>query len=256
VKDTSFCSKIQLNIRGKLVEWNGPVVMGILNITPDSFYSVSRVEGSSAVEAAAEMIEDGAQILDIGGYSSRPGADDISIQEEIDRVLPVIESVCKAIPDVIISIDTFRTEVAEAALNAGAGIINDISGGQHDTSMYELAADQMAPYIMMHMRGTPQTMQNLTDYDNLIMDVNRYFSERILLAKKAGVKDIIIDPGFGFSKTLEQNYMLMRKLELLHLHDTPILVGVSRKSMIYKKTGYHSRSKFEWDNGLEYARTF
>ncbi|MEZ4923897.1 MAG: dihydropteroate synthase [Crocinitomicaceae bacterium] len=237
MKDTSFCSKIQLNIRGKLVEWNGPVVMGILNATPDSFYSFSRVNEQSIVDAAGEMLEDGADILDIGGYSSRPGADEVSEQEEIDRVIPAIEAVLRSNPDTILSVDTFRPRVAKLALETGAGIINDITGGQFDTDIFKVAGENMAPYILMHMRGTPQTMQKLTDYGNLMLEIQQYFSQQVKKAKDAGVKDIILDPGFGFSKTLDQNYQLMHNLDLLHLHDLPILVGISRKSMIYKKLG-------------------
>lgn len=234
VKDTFFCSKIQLNIRGKLIQWDGPVVMGILNVTPDSFYSISRVSGQSIVDAAEEMLDDGAKILDIGGYSSRPGATDISENEEIDRVVPAIGAILKSRPEAIISIDTFRPNVAREALKAGAGIINDISGGQYDETIYDLAAEAHAPYILMHMRGTPQTMQQLTEYGHLIMDIQKYFSERISVAKKAGVKDIILDPGFGFSKTVQQNFQLLKQFDLLHLHGCTLLAGMSRKSMIYK----------------------
>ncbi|MCB9223222.1 MAG: dihydropteroate synthase [Crocinitomicaceae bacterium] len=211
--------------------------MGILNATPDSFYSFSRVNEQSIVDAAGEMLEDGADILDIGGYSSRPGADEVSEQEEIDRVIPAIESVLRSNPDIIISVDTFRPRVAKLALEAGAGIINDITGGQFDTDIFKVAGENMAPYILMHMRGTPQTMQKLTDYGNLMLEIQQYFSQQVKKAKDAGVKDILLDPGFGFSKTLDQNYQLMHHLDLLHLHDLPILVGISRKSMIYKKLG-------------------
>jgi dihydropteroate synthase len=181
------------------------------------------------------MLTEGATILDIGGYSSRPGAKDISNQEEIDRIAPVIEAVSGAFPDAIISIDTFRSEVANIALDAGAGIINDISGGRQDEAIFKIAAQHQAPYILMHMRGTPQNMQDKVEYTDLIKDIQAYFSNRISSARSAGVKDIIIDPGFGFSKTVEQNFALMKQLEMLHLHNAPLLVGISRKSMIYKK---------------------
>jgi dihydropteroate synthase len=212
--------------------------MGILNVTPDSFYAESRKENESELlETAKRMISEGASILDIGGYSSRPGAEHVSTEVELERVIPAIKLLCSEIQDVIISIDTFRSEVADAALKAGAVMVNDISGGQADDKMFEVVAKHSAPYILMHMRGTPQNMQDDTTYDNLIKDINYFFSIQIRKALDAGVKDIILDPGFGFSKTTDQNYELMQKLEMMHLLEKPLLVGISRKSMIYKKLG-------------------
>lgn len=210
--------------------------MGILNVTPDSFYERSRMDNSeNLVQTAKQMIREGAIILDIGGYSSRPGADEVSIEEEINRVVPAIKLLASEIKDVIISIDTFRSEVAEAALKAGALMVNDISGGRLDDKMFEVVAHYSVPYVLMHMKGTPQNMQSETIYKNLVMDINFFFSEQIEKAVAAGIHDIILDPGFGFSKTKEQNYKLMSQLEMLHLLDKPLLVGVSRKSMIYKE---------------------
>ncbi|MEX1002946.1 MAG: dihydropteroate synthase [Crocinitomicaceae bacterium] len=227
-----------LNVKGNLKTFNGPVVMGILNVTPDSFYEQSRVRDESEVlEKVEKMIRDGAEIVDIGGYSSRPGAKDISEEEELNRVVKVITAVRATYTDLLISIDTFRPAVAEAAILAGADMINDITGGQYDEEMYRLAAHYQTPYILMHMRGTPQNMQEMTTYKHLIRDISAYFSEQIIRARKAGVKDIIIDPGFGFSKTIEQNFELMAALDHFQLHDCPVLVGISRKSTIYKTLG-------------------
>jgi dihydropteroate synthase len=238
VKDTFFSSKFAFNSKGILHAFEKPLVMGILNVTPDSFYENSRVQSLEAIlNRAGQMIQEGAAILDIGGYSSRPGATDISIDEEIQRVVEPIEAIKKAYPDTLISVDTFRSKVAEAAIGAGGDLVNDISGGQLDKNMFHTVAKLNCPYILMHMRGTPQNMMQQNDYDDLISAIIHYFSQQILAAEQAGVKDIIIDPGFGFSKNVEQNYELMRQLDLLHIHKKPILVGISRKSMIYKKLG-------------------
>ncbi|MBD3638409.1 MAG: dihydropteroate synthase [Crocinitomicaceae bacterium] len=209
--------------------------MGIINTTPDSFYSKSRVQSEDELlENANKMLEQGAEILDIGGYSSRPGADDISESEEKDRVIHAVEILCKQFPNAYLSIDTFRASVADTALQAGAHIINDISGGHADTVMFETVAEYNAPYIMMHMKGTPQNMVSKASYENLIQELQLYFSEGIQKARAAGIKDIIIDPGFGFSKKISHNFKLMQQLEMLHIHDCPLLIGISRKSLIYK----------------------
>ncbi|NOQ72027.1 MAG: dihydropteroate synthase [Crocinitomix sp.] len=209
--------------------------MGILNATPDSFYSESRVNNLDiALAKAAQMINQGASILDIGGYSSRPGADEVSEKEEIERTADLIAAIKKEHPEILISIDTFRSRVAEEAVKKGADLINDISGGQMDARIFEVAAKHSCPYILMHMRGTPANMMKHTNYDHLINEIVHYFSAQIRKAQLAGVKDIIIDPGFGFSKTLEQNFELLNQLELLGFIGKPILAGVSRKSMIYK----------------------
>ena len=212
-----------------------PLVMGILNVTPDSFYDGGHHNTVDlALSKAEEMISQGADIIDIGGYSSRPGAKDISAQEEIDRVVPVIESLSKEHPEITISIDTFRSKVAQFAVHSGANIINDISGGRLDPSMFATAAELHVPYILMHMRGTPQTMTQETTYSNVVDDVISELQEQASAAKQAGISSIIIDPGFGFSKTLNQNYDLLKSMEELKTLDLPLLVGVSRKSMIYK----------------------
>lgn len=236
MKDTFFSSNLKLNIKGILKEFDRPLVMGILNATPDSFYAQSRNQTiESALITAERMIADGAAILDIGGYSSRPGAAYVDETEEIDRILPVIEQLKKALPTCLISIDTFRAKVADLAISNGADIINDISGGQIEPQIFEVAAKHQVPYILMHMRGTPQNMMSDTNYVNLIEEISAYFKVQIAQAEKKGVKDIILDPGFGFSKTLEQNYELLYQFEHLHKLNKPILIGVSRKSMITKK---------------------
>ena len=235
MKDTFFSSDFTFNAKGILHTFEKPIVMGILNITPDSFFAGSRVnEEDGILTRAKDMIDEGASILDIGGYSSRPGAEDISENEEIERIITPILTIRKAFPEVLISVDTFRSKVARAGIEAGANMINDISGGQLDAAMFRTVAELNCPYILMHIRGTPQNMSNNTDYNNIISDLVQYFSKRIALAHSAGIKDIIIDPGFGFSKTVEQNYVVLKSLEYLHVLEKPILLGVSRKSMIYK----------------------
>lgn len=234
-QDTFFSSKKTLNIGGNMMSLETPIVMGILNITPDSFYASSRVSGEDNLFARAEkMIEEGASILDIGGYSSRPGATNITLEEELGRVIPVIKSIKAAFPKTPVSIDTFRYRVAEKALEAGADIINDISAGELDDQMFELVSNSNVPYIIMHMKGNPQTMKSLAKYDNLILEVMDYFQKKIKELKDKGVADIIIDPGFGFAKDIDQNFLLLKKLSEFKLLEVPILVGVSRKSMIYK----------------------
>lgn len=251
MKDTFFSSKLQFNTQGILQTFHQPIVMGIINATPDSFYEDSRSTSEEAVlEQAAKMIADGATILDIGGYSSRPGADDVSENEEIERTEALIYAIRKRFPKQLISIDTFRSKVAQKALEAGAAIINDISGGQADPNIYTIAADYQAPYILMHMKGTPQNMMNNTAYTHLTKDLIYYFSERIALAKKAGVKDIIIDPGFGFSKTIDQNFELLQNIEQLHLLEAPLLIGISRKSMIYKTLETNAKESLNGTNTL------
>lgn len=235
MKDTVFSSEITLNCQGILHEFSNPLIMGIINTTPDSFFEDSRKNSSVEIcTQASKFISEGATIIDVGGYSSRPGAKDISETEELERVLPSIKSIRAAHPNILISIDTFRAKVAEKAIQAGANIINDISGGQAEPSIFKVAATYNAPFIMMHMKGTPQNMQQNTDYTNLLTDLISFFSRQIKVAKKHGVKDIIIDPGLGFSKTLDQNYDIISNLELLSILEYPILIGASRKSMLYK----------------------
>ena len=227
-----------LNCNDTLVDLTTPKVMGIINVTPDSFYAGSKMQTKDAVLGQAEkMLTEGATFLDIGGYSSRPGAEHVSETDELARVLPAIEALINEFPEVYISIDTFRSKVAKKAVEAGAALVNDISAGIMDHAMIPTVAQLQVPYIMMHMKGTPQTMTTQTNYDNLITEVLHYFSERISLARKAGINDLIVDPGFGFSKTRKQSFSLLNNLELFQQLDLPFLVGLSRKSMIYKTLG-------------------
>ncbi len=212
--------------------------MGILNVTPDSFFDGGKHQASQDRQAQVKRIRDeGADIIDIGGYSSRPGAKEVSVKEELERVLSGIATVQEVWPEALISVDTFRAEVAEQAVMTGAQLINDISGGQLDERMFEVVAKYQVPYIMMHMRGRPETMQSLTDYNNLTLEMVTYFQERIKMLKDLGVNDIILDPGFGFAKDLDQNYELLQQLDHFQLLELPLLVGLSRKSMIYKPLG-------------------
>ncbi|WP_256259881.1 dihydropteroate synthase [Winogradskyella luteola] len=209
--------------------------MGILNVTPDSFFDGGQHKNESAILKQAEtMLNEGATFIDIGGYSSRPGSDFVSEEEELNRVIPVIEMILNHFPETLISVDTFRSQIAKKSIEAGAALINDISAGKLDKTMLETVGKLGVPYIMMHMKGNPKTMQQQTDYEDLIKDINLYFAERITKAHAENINDIIIDPGFGFAKTLEQNYVLLNKMNLFQLADKPILVGISRKSMVYK----------------------
>ena len=224
-----------INCKGSLINLSMPKVMGILNITPDSFYDGGKFnEEKSILLQVEKMLYEGATFIDVGAYSSRPGADHVSESEELQRILPIVELLIKHFPNILLSIDTFRSKVAEVCVNSGAAIINDISAGKLDSNMMTAVGKLGVPYIMMHMRGNPQNMQSQTEYKDLIKDITYYFSERIAEARTHQIKDIIIDPGFGFSKTMEQNYQLLNNLDLLNLIELPILVGVSRKSMIYK----------------------
>lgn len=209
--------------------------MGILNLTPDSFYDGGTLKSEAQILIKVEkMIKDGATFIDIGGYSSRPNANHIDANEELNRVLPIVKLLVAQFPDVLISIDTFRSDVAEECLMAGASLINDISAGKIDDKMFSVVREHQVPYIMMHMVGTPQNMDSQTTYNNLTQDLNLYFSERISKARAMGIIDIIIDPGFGFSKTTAQNFKLLNQLNDLEIIGLPILAGLSRKSMIYK----------------------
>lgn len=237
-KDTFFRKKETINAGGKLIDLGVPRVMGIINITPDSFYAGSRKPLlNDALQQASKMLTDGADFLDIGAYSSRPGAEDISAQEEMDRLLPVIELIAANHPEAIISVDTFRSSVAEAAVKAGAHIINDISGGQLDENMFVTVAKLKVPYILMHMKGTPQNMNQLAQYDDIFIEVLDYFASRYHQLKQLGVHDVILDPGFGFAKIPDQSYALMNRLQDFNILELPILAGISRKRMVYKVTG-------------------
>ncbi|MAU26254.1 MAG: dihydropteroate synthase [Muricauda sp.] len=227
-----------INCKGQLIDLARPKVMGILNVTPDSFYDGGKYKSDSAVLAQVEkMLSEGATFIDVGAYSSRPGASHISEEEELKRIVKMVERILEKFPEALLSIDTFRSKVATACLQAGAAIINDISAGNLDGNMLDTIAKFQVPYIMMHMRGTPQTMLEETHYDNVTKEVCLYFSKKIALARAKKLNDIIIDPGFGFSKTLPQNYSLLSHLELLHSLRAPLLVGISRKSMVYKLLG-------------------
>ncbi len=224
-----------INCKGTLIDLSTPKVMGIVNVTPDSFFDGGKLTNSDEIVGQVEkMLQDGATFIDLGGYSSKPGAEFVSETEELNRVVPIVKLLVEKFPDILLSIDTFRSEVAKQTVENGAAIINDISAGLLDEKMLETVAKLQVPYIMMHMKGTPKTMQSLANYDDLLKEMNFYFSERIAKARNFGLNDIIIDPGFGFAKTLEHNYELLHNLELLQFHELPILAGISRKSMIYK----------------------
>ncbi len=237
-KDTFFSQKTTLNCGGKLLDLEHPVVMGILNVTPDSFFAGSRTFSEKTVlERAEKLLSEGAAMLDIGGYSSRPGATDIPEEEEENRIVPAIKSVLRHFPEAVISVDTFRANIAERAVDAGALIINDISGGSLDGRMFAVVAALQVPYIIMHMRGTPQTMQTQTNYKNLMPEMLTYFAAKTAALRQLGVNDIIIDPGFGFAKTVDQSYEVLQNLEALQMLELPVLAGMSRKSMTYKVLG-------------------
>ncbi len=224
-----------LNCKGALIDISKPKVMGILNLTPDSFYDGGKYKSDLDILNHVEsMLKNGATFIDMGAYSSRPNADHINEATELQRILPIIENVLKQFPECLISVDTFRSQVAKKSIEAGAALVNDISAGVLDANMLHTIAQLQVPYIMMHMQGTPQTMQQHTRYNNLIKDIMFYFSQHIAKAKALGVIDMVIDPGFGFAKTTTQNFELLNHLELLKLTEKPILVGISRKSMIYK----------------------
>jgi dihydropteroate synthase len=229
---------MSINCKGQLIDLTSPKVMGILNITPDSFYDGGTYKNERDILSQVEkMLNEGATFIDIGAYSSRPGAQHITEDEELKRIIPVVNLILSRFPDSFLSIDTFRSEVAKQCVEAGAALINDISSGQMDDNMIKIVGELGVPYIMMHMKGTPQNMEQHTQYSDLVKDIIFFFSEKIAEARSQKINDIIIDLGFGFSKNLEQNYELLSKLELFNNLDLPILIGVSRKSMIYKLLG-------------------
>ncbi|MBC3844989.1 dihydropteroate synthase [Winogradskyella echinorum] len=224
-----------INCKGELIDLSSPKVMGILNVTPDSFFDGGKYKDESEILNKVDtMLVQGATFIDVGGYSSRPGADFVSVDQELKRVIPIVEFILKHFPETLISVDTFRSKVAEQSITAGAALINDISAGKLDDNMLATIGKLGIPYIMMHMKGNPKTMQQQTNYVDLVKEVISYFAERIANAHAEKINDIIIDPGFGFSKTTEQNYELLNHMELLQMLDKPMLAGVSRKSMIYK----------------------
>lgn len=228
-----------INVNGKLMDFSSPKVMGILNVTPDSFFAQSRKQTSKEIiERVKQIINEGASIVDLGAYSSRPNADDVSPKEEMNRLRIALEIIRNEFSDIVVSIDTFRADVARMCVEEyNADIINDIAAGEMDKEMFPTIASLGVPYIIMHMKGTPQNMQDTPKYDNELKEVLYYFSEKVQKLRDLGVKDIIIDPGFGFAKTIEHNYELLNHMEEFQIFDLPILVGVSRKSMIYNLLG-------------------
>lgn len=228
-----------MNVNGRLLDLSTPQVMGILNVTPDSFYAGSRMQTETQIATRVEqMLEEGADMIDIGAYSSRPGAADISVQEEMDRLRAGLRIVRRMHPDAIVSVDTFRAAVACMCVEEyGVAIVNDISGGEMDKDMFPTVARLGVPYVLMHMQGTPQNMQQQLHYDSLLGDIFRYFARKVQQLRDLGAKDIVLDPGFGFGKTLEHNYELLAHLEDFRIFGLPLLVGVSRKSMVYNLLG-------------------
>lgn len=234
-KINEFYLKMTINCKGQLVDLSTPKVMGILNVTPNSFFDGGKYKNESEMlSQVGKMLNDGATFIDVGAYSSKPSAEFVSEEEELQRIVPIVNLILEYYPETLISIDTFRSEVAKVCIENGAAIINDISAGNLCDKMLETIAKYNVPYIMMHMRGTPQTMQKMTSYDNIVKEMLFYFSEKVAQARSFGINDLIIDPGFGFAKTLEQNYEVLQKMELFEILELPLLAGVSRKSMIYK----------------------
>lgn len=237
-KNTVFQQKTTLNINGRLFNLSAPKVMGILNLTPDSFFDGGRHNAvDEALHQTARMLAEGAEIIDIGAYSSRPDSVDISPEEELTRLRPALSAIVREFPDAVLSVDTFRSEVARIAINEGAHIINDISGGELDREMFQTAADLQVPYILMHMKGTPQTMAQQAEYENVLNEVLDYCIWKTRQLIDLGVKDVIIDPGFGFAKNTDHNYELLSHLEAFKMLGFPLLAGVSRKGMIWKTLG-------------------
>ena len=227
-----------INCKGELIDLSIPKVMGILNVTPNSFFDGGKYKNENEIISQVDkMLSEGATFIDIGAYSSKPSAEFVTEQEEIDRIVPAIELILKHFPEALLSIDTFRAAVAKASIDSGAAIINDIAAGELDDKMFDVIAKYNVPYIMMHMRGNPQTMQSLTQYEDIVKEMLFYFSEKVRKARSFGINDLILDPGFGFAKTTDQNYEVLQKMELFNVLELPVLAGVSRKSMIYKTLG-------------------
>ncbi|HEY6975888.1 MAG TPA: dihydropteroate synthase [Chitinophagaceae bacterium] len=227
-----------LNCRGRLLTFPGAIVMGVINVTPDSFYTGSRkITINDALQKAEQMIAEGAAILDIGGQSTRPGSIKTEPEDEAKRVIPVIDAIHKHFPDTIVSVDTFYASIAEQSVQAGASVINDVSGGHFDGAMLSTIADLKVPFVCMHIKGTPQNMQQNPVYENVTREIADYFIERLEKCRKAGIHDVIIDPGFGFGKTITHNFQLLRELSIFKMFEKPILMGISRKSTVYKTLG-------------------
>lgn len=224
-----------INCKGQIIDLSTPKIMGILNITPNSFYDGGKYSlENNAIAQVEKMLKEGATFIDIGAYSSKPNAEFVSEEEELNRIIPVVKAILNKFPDALLSIDTFRSTVAQECINNGAALINDITAGSLDEKMMEVIASNNVPYIMMHLRGTPQTMQDQTNYEHIINEILTYFSDKVNKARSLGINDLIIDPGFGFAKTTDQNYEILSNLELFKMLELPILAGISRKSMIYK----------------------
>jgi dihydropteroate synthase len=233
--ETKITKAMIINCKGQLIDLSNPKVMGILNVTPNSFFDGGKYKNEEEIISQVDkMLSEGATFIDIGAYSSKPSAEFVSETEEIERIVPAIEVILKHFPNALLSVDTFRAEVAKASIESGAAIINDIAAGELDANMFDVIAKYNVPYIMMHMRGNPQTMQSLTQYEDIVKEMLFYFSEKVKKARALGINDLILDPGFGFAKTTDQNYEVMQKMELFNLLELPVLAGISRKSMIYK----------------------
>lgn len=233
---------MRMNCLGRLIDLSQPKVMGILNLTEDSFFEGSRIDNLDLLLKKTEkMLNEGADFIDLGGMSTRPGAKEISVDEELHKVIPAVEQLVKNFPDILISVDTYRAKVAKASVEAGAALVNDISAGNLDEDLLKIVADLKVPYILMHMQGNPQTMQNAPQYEDVLVEVNQFFAAKIQTLKSLGVNDIILDPGFGFGKTLAHNYALMKNLNLIGFEEFPILVGVSRKSMLTQLLGISAK---------------
>lgn len=239
-------------IKDRLVDVRFPLVMGILNVTPDSFHVESRVDLEQALRTTERMLEDGAAIIDIGGASSRPGAEEVALEVELSRVVPVITALRKRFPNTLLSIDSYRASIAKEAVEAGAGMVNDIGAGLLDEAMLEVVAKNNVPYIMMHMQGTPRTMQRAPQYKDVATEVTLFLSERLLAARNAGIPDVLLDPGFGFGKTTDHNFTLLRELERIKVLGAPVLVGLSRKRMINEVLGTTTKDAL---NGTTVANT-
>lgn len=253
-KDTAFSHKKTLLIKGSLMNLDQPKVMGIINTTPDSFYDGGKnAELSKALKNVEQMLQQGADFIDIGGYSTKPGAEEISEEEELRRVVPVVEQIAIQFPKAVISIDTFRSQVAKQAVNAGAAIINDVSGGTLDSEMFTTVSQLKVPYILMHMRGTPATMQHLNTYSHLIKEIVQELSEKLSRLRRLSVNDVIVDPGLGFAKSIAQNYEILKNLAYFDCLECPVLAGLSRKSMIYKTLGVKSSEALNGTTALNMA---
>lgn len=234
-KDKGFYSKKTLNLNGKIIDLNTPAIMGILNLTPDSFYDGGRLEREDQIFGQCEkFLKDGVDIIDLGGYSTRPGAKEISSEEEWQRLIPALDIILENFPEIPISVDTFRSDIAQRSVLHGASMINDVSGGTLDPKMYDTISELQVPYVLMHMKGTPQTMQSRTQYDNVIQEVLAELEKKLFNLTNRGLNDVILDVGFGFAKTLDHNYELLKRLEAFKIFDVPLLAGISRKSMIWK----------------------